>query len=658
MEKLWKKVVLAVVLLFSFGIFAPCVALADTATPTEIDVDVKIPAEDKVYDTNKSVEDNLKTSLKLEDIEVVPESSEYKNLLKQYNVKATYSGSKDVVFNAPTIGVVPVNPVNIDPSKVKITPESVENGRYKFVLKNVSAVGNLIDNSTPAIDEEGQIEEAKEAENMLYGKLKIGVGSVPSFNWSGSKASFDGGEGSIELKNNTWEMFSSARSGYKGVSEKYCDDWIIAVKDELRRMKAEGIKAQDVKMTEWEKLALAVTAVGYDPRDITYDGSNLIDIISNKDYLNASSQTFARQYAILALTSQDYINSVPKDEKHVDENDIEDKIHSLADLARGNTAADGSTILSNAVPDMGTMQMQPLAAYYDSNAKEEDKYYDVKQAVEYWLDHFSNSQTYLGSFWGGMGNDYNNSWTNAQVYMTIGMAAEGNGKNKTEDGKFSNNVNIFDKKYIKCGKTMIDAALNKWSTYDSATYEPTQMCRGLDSLVRAYEGRNSIFDCRDVENSTVPVNNAIEALPDAITSKDEEKINAAKVLYDALGSAKQASIAQSTKDKLAAAERKVGQTVEISDPDASYKKVSVKAKNVSDSSQNVSLITALYDETGKFITYVSGEQKVEAGRSSTLSNMLKIPEEGIYKIKTFVWDSIEGMKPLSNVIDMPAGSGK
>ena len=102
----------------------------------------------------------------------------------------------------------------------------------------------------------------------------------------------------------------------------------------------------------------------------------------------------------------------------------------------------------------------------------------------------------------------------------------------------------------------------------------------------------------------------------------------------------------------------MGQTVEISDPDASYKKVSVKAKNVSDSSQNVSLITALYDETGKFITYVSREQKVEAGRSSTLSNMLKIPEEGIYKIKTFVWDSIEGMKPLSNVIDMPAGSGK
>ena len=46
MEKLWKKVVLAVVLLFSFGIFAPCVALADTATPTEIDVDVKIPAEE------------------------------------------------------------------------------------------------------------------------------------------------------------------------------------------------------------------------------------------------------------------------------------------------------------------------------------------------------------------------------------------------------------------------------------------------------------------------------------------------------------------------------------------------------------------------------------------------------------------------------------
>jgi hypothetical protein len=430
------------------------------------------------------------------------------------------------------------------------------------------------------------------------------------------------------------------------VRSGYYDDWFENVKKGLKNMEEAGITVQDVKMTEWEKLVLAITAIGYDPRDVTYNGENLVDIISNKKY--KSHQYFTPQYAVLALNSYGYINSVPEDGNHIDKNYLDERIHAWAENVTKAKDVEGSDVLGNTAPDMWIMAFQPIASYYNPNAQSGDEYYDVKEAMDYAFNQISNAQTYMGSFWGGIPGDYNNAYTNAQVYMTLGMAKQ----------------DVFDRKYIKNGNSIVAGALQNFDLVNGkikggmSSYEPAQVCRGLDSLVRAYEGRNSIFDCRDVENSTVPVNNAIEALPDAITSKDEEKINAAKVLYDALGSAKQASIAQSTKDKLAAAERKVGQTVEISDPDASYKKVSVKAKNVSDSSQNVSLITALYDETGKFITYVSGEQKVEAGRSSTLSNMLKIPEEGIYKIKTFVWDSIEGMKPLSNVIDMPAGSGK
>jgi hypothetical protein len=643
----------------------------------KIVVDVQATAQDKTYDPDLSESDNRKTAVT--DVKVVPGSGQdlekVNELISQYNVKASYSG--DATFNALTIGDVPVN---IDSSKINITFD--KNDDYEFVPGNVLPVtAKLKDDgaAAPTEDEEKQqVENAKKAENILYSKLGIGQGEVPSFEWIGDKASVSGEEGSIELNNYTWEVFSSARSGYAGVREGYYDDWIAAVKDELKRMKEADIVIQDVKMTEWEKLVLAVTAIGYDPRDITYDGADLIDIILNKNYIKKSHMYFTPQYAVLALNSYNYIDSVPEDENHISKDDLSGWIHNWAESAMGKTGADGSVILPNSVPDMATMMMQPIALYYDSDTKEGDEYYDVKQGMEHWLDDkFPNAQTYKGSFWGGYGIDYNNAWTNAQVYITLGMAAEGNGKNKTEDGKF-NNVNIFDSKYVKCGSTMIDAALEGFNIgegttkYDSHTYEPTQICRGLDSLVRAYEGRNSIFDCTDVTDSTVPVNNAIEALPavDSITSSDKAQVDAAESSYNALSAAKKSSISQDKVDKLTAAEEKVSgnedtQTIKVTNllPDVSYKlgedaKVSVKAENLSGGDQDASLITALYDDTGKFITYASGKQAIKAGGSSVLTSMLKIPAEGIYKLKAFVWDSLEAMNPLSNVIDIPVESGK
>ena len=638
----------------------------ESKVPAKIPVDIKITAEDKVYvpgaGSVKTTDDSLKAQIA--DVSVVPESDGDADLISQYDVSAAYDG--DAYFNAPTIGDVPLN---IDSKNIKIS--FTPNDDYDFVVgKVVSATGKLKDDGTaaPTEDEEKQqIEDAKMAENILYSKLKVGQGAVPSFQWTGDRSTVSGKEGSILLNDYDWDVFSSARSGYK-VRDGYYNDWFTAVKDELKRMEKQGINVQDVKMTEWEKLVLAITAIGYDPRDITYDGADLIDIISNKNYLNASNQYFTPQYAVLALNSYNYIDSVPKDENHIDESYLDGLIHSWAASAKGTTAADGSTVVSNSAPDMAVMLVQPIAAYYDQNknAQDGDTYYDVKVGMEHCFDQFSNSQTYRGSFWGGytdMGSgiiDLNNPWTNAQIYMTLGMAK----------------ANIFDSKYIKDGKTMIDAALQGFDVekgttiYDNSTYEPAQICRGIDSLVRVYEGRNSIFDCTDVTDSTVPVNNAVEALPavDNITSSDKAQVDAAKASYDALSAPKKASISQDKADKLTAAEEKVSgnedtQTIKVTNllPDVSYRlgddaKASVKAENLSDSDKDVSLIAALYDNNDKFISYASGKQTIKAGGSSVLTSMLKIPAEGIYKLKAFVWDSLESMNPLSNVIDIPVSN--
>ncbi|OBR91256.1 hypothetical protein CLRAG_31980 [Clostridium ragsdalei P11] len=621
---------------------------------TKVVLDLQVTAADKMYDTSASVAKNLRTTIT--NINLVPEDNQYNDLIGKYNVKVSYGGNAD--FSAPTIGETPVK---LSGGDFKITYDT--NDEYQFVVGKVSVSNaRLKDNGAAApteTEEKQQIENAKKAEDILYSKLasKLGIDKVNDFSWSGDKASREGKEGTIVFSDSDWGVFSSARSGYSGIKPGFYDDWFKSIQTGLQKMKDAGIQAQDVKMTEWEKLVLAITSIGYDPRDIkAYD---LLNIISNKAYLKASVQYFTPQYADFALTSYNYIDYVSKDGNHITQSDLEADMHGWAKISP--IAADGSIGPVNAVPDMRTMVYQPITAYYDPDAKPGDKYYDVKQAIDYEFNHISNSQTYLGSFYGGY--DYNNPWTNAQVYINLGMA----------------HVNIFDKKYIKNGQTILDGALKFYdiekgtTTFDDSTYDPSQMCRGLDSLVRAYEGRNSIFDCTDVKNSTVPVNNAIAALPDVgkLTSADKDKVDAVEKLYDALSDAQKSSMKQETVGKLTEAEKKVSGSQDETKPikitnltkDSSFKlgddaKVSVKAENNSGKDQDASLLVALYDENGKFINYVCGKQMIKNGDSSILTGIMKLPEEGIYKIKAFIWDSLENMNPLSNVIDVPVQSNK
>ena len=508
----------------------------------EIPLDIQVIVADKTYDPALSAADRLLTNVTA--VQIAGQTDETAALIQEYNVKATYDGVV-AKFSSPTMGEQSVS-VTFDNLALTYTP----NDNYQFTLNKVlPATAKFLDNGQPGPTEAEQAEQvalAKRAQDILYSKLGIGQGEVPAFTWSGEKASTPGKEGAVVLNDTTiiadaWGIFSSARSGYAGVRPGYYDEWFQSVQTGLQRMKEAGIGDQDVKMTEWEKLVLAITAIGYDPRDIqAYD---LIDIISNKAYVSTSPQYFSTQYALLALDSYHY--PVPEDGNRLD---TESWIHTMAEQTKGTTGADGSTVLSNSAADMWVMQFQPIAAYYAPNAQEGDPYYDVKVAMENRVfPQFSRAQAYPGYFWGGMG-DINNAWTNAQVYMTLGMAK----------------ADLFDEKYIKNGNSIFDAALkfynfdNNTTEFDSHTYEPCQMGRGLDSLVRTYEGRNNIFDCTDVVDSTVLVNKAIAALPETITSANKAEVEAAQALYDALSDAKKASIKDVTKAKLAAAQLALG----------------------------------------------------------------------------------------------------
>lgn len=81
-------------------------------------------------------------------------------------------------------------------------------------------------------------------------------------------------------------------------------------------------------------------------------------------------------------------------------------------------------------------------------------------------------------------------------------------------------------------------------------------------------------------------------------------------------------------------------------------KVSVKASSALIKAQDVTLIVGIYDDNNRLIEYVaSTTHSLTRGESIQLKAEIKIPTTGKYKLKVFVWDSIEGMTPLSDITE-------
>lgn len=82
-------------------------------------------------------------------------------------------------------------------------------------------------------------------------------------------------------------------------------------------------------------------------------------------------------------------------------------------------------------------------------------------------------------------------------------------------------------------------------------------------------------------------------------------------------------------------------------------KITVQAINNTKEDKNVSLIIGLFDENEKLINYVAAKQSIESGKTIELNGVIKLPKEGKYTVKAFVWDSLDNMIPLSNTIEIP-----
>jgi hypothetical protein len=343
------------------------------------------------------------------------------------------------------------------------------------------------------------------AESYIQSCLKYRLPSTVS----GHDAVF----GTSEEAYGAWLIFTAARAGYSphdgfnaecyaAFEEKYKDSGKV---NSNGKPLNEGFDANEVA-----KDALAITAIGFDARNVA--GYNLIEMLTNGK--NPSDGYFVKQVSAFAINSYNYL---PGQEDAY--------IHELAEKALA-----GSVTHSDPLIDMYVMEFQPLAAYYDPKAQTGDKFYDVKQVMEQVLiPYFQVHQGYTGLFYNGI--SYNNPWSNAQSFITLGM------------GK----VNIFQQNFIKNGYTFLNILPAKTESFSA---DEGQIARGYEALVRSYRDENQIFDCTDVLNSTVKVNNAIMTLPDADTITSNNREAALTALNDVDTLLKSLSLTESQKNSV------------------------------------------------------------------------------------------------------------
>ena len=278
-------------------------------------------------------------------------TDEQKTLISQYNVKIADGYTIKSAKFADREGNVPVN-VTADNLSLGYTP----NQKYDFTISKVydTVNANLKDNGAPSPDTTKQMKllnQSKTAIKLCLDEL-YGDGKDP------------GGYG------NEWPILTMARCGYP-VRPGYYDEWFKNLQKDITAMingtydPGDGSKysIDKLEVTDYERMVLAITAIGYDPADIK--GIDLIAKISSKDTIT-SQLSMAKTFALIALDSYNY--KMP----------IGNAYTTRAELVKDQIDY-ANSVQPDGLIDYTSMNLQSLAPYYNPNAKHGDSGYTVKQ---------------------------------------------------------------------------------------------------------------------------------------------------------------------------------------------------------------------------------------------------------------------------------------
>lgn len=295
----------------------------------------------------------------------------------------------------------------------------------------------------------------------------------------------------IETPDALYVAFSLLRANYKS---DYFDKMYANVESQLKSLadtgsvtvegeaKDEAVIAGKYPELTYAKIVLFVTAMGKDARNV--GGYNLIEKMAQKSTYEASSEAYMLDSTmLLALDSGNYFP--PAGDDYITKDDLVNNIAAKMDDSIAQ-ALQWSSV------DSVAMALQPLYKYATDDILPEDASSDRTAVQEAYAKgiHFLESTQNADGSWSGYGTETNNVWTLAQIMTAMGQLRI-NPCSETDGTDF-----------IKNGMTVLDDAAvfvdveNKKVDDDLMSYQPEQLLRGLTAVIRAMEGRDSLYDVR------------------------------------------------------------------------------------------------------------------------------------------------------------------
>ena len=293
-----------------------------------------------------------------------------------------------------------------------------------------------------------------------------------------------------------WAILGLARSGYS-VPDSYYQKYYATVE---AYVKACGGVLHAKKYTEYSRLALALSAIGKDPRDVV--GYNLLTPLGDFDktiWQGINGPTFA----LIALDSGSYPMPINPDaatqatrDMYVDEilrRQLNDGGFSLAAGTTEDTKNEAADV------DVTAMALQALSKYQYRS--------DVKKVIDEALDCLSKKQHGDGGF-----ASYGVANTESTVQVIVALCELG--------------IPLDDSRFVKNGNTAIDGLLLLYKSgagflhtangTGSNQMAAEQGFYGLVAAVRAMDGQNTLYrmnDAIEIPDSVIEGPKPGEGLP-------------------------------------------------------------------------------------------------------------------------------------------------
>jgi hypothetical protein len=294
-----------------------------------------------------------------------------------------------------------------------------------------------------------------------------------------------------------WAVIGLARSG-SNVPNVYFENYYRAVEAYVKERN--GVLHEN-RYTEYSRLILAVTAIGYDPRDVA--GYDLT--LPLGDFERTLRQGINGPiWALIALDSLDYPLQINQSatiqatrDMYIEEILRRQTLDGGWNLTAGINGAVGENEMAD--PDITGMALQALAKYQDRQA--------VKTAIDKAVKVLSDMQGNDGGFssWGDPNSE-------SAVQVLVALCELG--------------ISFNDSRFVKNGNTILDNILsfqnaNGGFNHTTGIGGNSQMASeqalyGLVAVQRAMDGKNSLYRMSDVVRrnpNALPQSETVAFLP-------------------------------------------------------------------------------------------------------------------------------------------------